>query len=191
VSEHAGHAIRAFFALPLGAEARAELTRRLAALRAEPWSREVRWVPSENLHVTLRFLGKCSPAQIETLIERVGSVASATRPFHCTLEETSAFGSPSRARVIIARVSAPEELVALAGRLDAEAVTEGVPAEPQRFRPHVTLGRVRRPPLRGLTLEGTPERCPISVGQVVLFRSELGQGGTRYTPLAKLPLGTP
>ena len=65
-------------------------------------------------------------------------------------------------------------------------VAAGLPAEKRRFRAHLTLGRVRdraRAGARRDRVRRTP--APLDVHEVVLFRSDLGRDGSRYTPLAR------
>ncbi len=160
----------------------------LVAFQDEPWSNRVRWVPAENLHVTLRFLGDVSPERIDGLVDRVRAVATETDPFSCTLDEVGAFPKPTRARVLIARISPAAALVDLAARVEAAVVAAGLAPEPRRFRPHVTLGRVRRPPLRVVTPAASLAPIRVAAAEVVLFQSDLGAGGAHYTPLARLPI---
>jgi 2'-5' RNA ligase len=80
-------------------------------------------------------------------------------------------------------------LLALAECVEAGVVAAGLAPAPRRFRAHLTLGRVRGrrlPPLE-LPALGAGE---IGVHEVVLFQSDLGRDGSRYTPLAKLPLSS-
>ncbi len=160
----------------------------LVAFQDEPWSNRVRWVPAENLHVTLRFLGDVSPERTDGLVDRVRAVATETDPFSCTLDEVGAVPKPTRARVLIARISPAAALVDLAARVEAAVVAAGLAPETRRFRPHVTLGRVRRPPLRGVTLSASLAPIRVAAAEVVLFQSDLGAGGAHYTPLARLPI---
>jgi 2'-5' RNA ligase len=81
------------------------------------------------------------------------------------------------------------ELLALAERVEVGVVAAGLEPSPRRFRAHLTLGRVRGRRLPPLDLSAR-SADPIDVHEVVLFRSNLGRDGSRYTPLAKLPLAS-
>jgi 2'-5' RNA ligase len=148
--------LRCFFALPLDDAARAELAGAVRALEPAPWSARVRWVPPENLHLTLSFLGAVAPA---------------------------------RARVVVAAIAPQPDLEALAEGVAQRLAPLGFAPETRAFRPHVTLGRARRAPLRGLRLDAPVAPCAVPVRDVVLYRSDTGPGGSRYRALARLPLG--
>jgi 2'-5' RNA ligase len=182
--------IRAFVAIDLDAPARraaAELQKRL---REEPRGDRVRWVRPEALHVTLRFLGQIEPQQVDALAGEVGREAAACAPFTLTLGAAHAFPNPRRARVVAVELGPPEPLAALAAAVERGAVAAGFEPEERPFRAHLTLGRLRDARAgRSLGLEDAPPldaACPVS--EVVLFRSHLGQGGSRYEPLARMPL---
>jgi 2'-5' RNA ligase len=82
---------------------------------------------------------------------------------------------------------------ALAAALGRGLAPLGHPPEDRPFHPHLTLGRVRdgRPP-RGLgeALGAATAGPPVAgiAGEVVLVRSHLAPGGSRYEPLARCPL---
>lgn len=77
----------------------------------------------------------------------------------------------------------------LARRVAAAASAAGFAPEPRRFRAHITLGRLRRPPPPKTTLENAWPFADLVVGDVVIYRSDLGPGGARYAELARHPLG--
>ncbi|HEM46883.1 MAG TPA: RNA 2',3'-cyclic phosphodiesterase, partial [Alphaproteobacteria bacterium] len=63
--------------------------------------------------------------------------------------------------------------------------------EPRRFRPHVTLGRVRgRLPADAAATDAL-DGMRLTLDVVVLFRSELRPEGARHTALARFPLAAP
>jgi 2'-5' RNA ligase len=180
--------LRAFFALDLDAGARtaaAELARRL---REGAGGEAVRWVRPEALHVTLRFLGNVAPARVAPLAERVGAEVAAVAPFELELGEAQLFPTPRRPRVVALALTPEAPLAALAAAVERGVVAAGCAAEERSFRAHLTLGRVaprgRPPATRGLRAQ---VRWPVR--EVVLFRSELSPSGSKYTPLARLPLG--
>ena len=181
--------IRAFFALPLGPHAREEIVRAIALLGREPWAPKVRWAPPENLHVTLRFLGDLGAETLETIRDAAERAAARTETFECRLSRVTAFPRPSRARVLVASLCDEPALAALAAGIDQIARASGLEADEHRFRPHATLGRVRRPPLRGARIEAPLSPCPFEATEVVLYRSRLSPDGARYEALASLPIG--
>lgn len=180
--------VRAFFAVDLDAAARSAAALLVQELRDGPGGDAVRWVRSEGLHVTLRFLGDVESAQVPPLARQVEACVAPLAPFVLTLGRASLFPSPRRPRVVALELAPPEPLAELAAAVERGVVEAGFEPEGRPFRAHLTLGRVRgrkAPATRGLAVpEGT--RCPVA--EVVLFRSELGRGGSKYTPLERMKL---
>jgi 2'-5' RNA ligase len=191
-------AIRAFFALELGGSARCRAVSLAAALASAPGGDDVRWVRGEALHVTLRFLGSTDPARVLELAHAVARETREVAPFSVALGAAEAFPS-RRPRVVALRLEPAAPLTALAAAVERGVVAAGFPPEQRAFRPHVTLGRARRDrrvrldaeTLRGVTASVTGSGDAWDVMETVLFRSELQPQGAHYTPLERVPLGTP
>lgn len=198
--------VRAFLAVELDDAARDVAQAIVAALRSqEPGGDVVRWVRPESLHVTLRFLGDVPLAPEEGRacvgdVERsVADEVASHAPFALRLAECIAIPSKSRARVIALDVTPHAPLEALAAAVERAVVALGFAPEGRAFRPHVTLGRVRRGADRVAVRslfghgEAPDRRDPFQVDQqveeAVLFRSDLASTGATYTPLARFALG--
>jgi 2'-5' RNA ligase len=182
--------LRLFWALEIGAAARARAAGVAAALREQPGGRDVRWVREESLHVTLRFLGATDPARVADLEREVDLATRGIAPFSASLAGALLFPSARRPRVVALALEPAAELGALAARVERGTVAAGFPAEPRAFRPHLTLGRARDSRGVRLAVTGsvTAHGDAWDVTETVLFRSDLAPGGARYTPLARVPL---
>lgn len=181
-------AVRSFVALPVDDGARAELLRARRALAWQPWGGGVRWVPGDRLHLTLQFLGELPLDRVEPVAVALATSAAGTGPIGLTLDRITAFPNPSRARVIVALLEAGDALAALVQRMRTSLASLGFPPEDRPFRPHVTLGRVRRPPLRGASLAAPLAPVHFEARELILFRSELGPRGARYEALRRVAL---
>jgi RNA 2',3'-cyclic 3'-phosphodiesterase len=174
--------LRLFVAVDLPGEVRRALVR-WAAQAAPP---EVRRVAEANVHLTLAFLGSRSPEEAEAVTELLPGLA-------CDVGELRTAGAlwlaPRRPAVLAVALAAAPGLSALQQTLVA-ALAEAIGYEPEhrRFRPHVTVGRVRRgarvrarelpaPPLMGFAAEA-----------LTLYRSWTGPGGSRYEALVRVSL---
>jgi 2'-5' RNA ligase len=184
-----GTAVRAFFAWELPEAAKAALGALAHELRARPDGDAVRWVRSESYHVTLRFLGNVETALLPALVAAVQAELAAAKPFAVVLGAPHAFPSAQKPRVVVVALEPEAALAALAERVEAGVVAAGLPAERRRFRAHLTLGRVRSRRLPAFDPQPL-EAGALGVHEVVLFRSDLHRDGSRYTPLARLPLPT-
>ena len=180
--------LRAFVALAVAKDARSALVQAADTLQREPWAKGVRWVRSEGLHLTLRFLGDTAFDAVPGLVDALGERLRRVEPFESALRGLSLFPSASRPRVVAALVKAEPALEELSAAVEEAVVAAGLPAQSRRFRAHITLGRFRRRGGRGLELTARLEEVPIAVTEVVLFRSTLGPGGARYSELGRAAL---
>jgi RNA 2',3'-cyclic 3'-phosphodiesterase len=176
---------RLFAALDLPAPARDALGAFGRAAADDDFA--LRAVRDDGLHVTLAFLGHRSLDDIDPAREAVRAVAAPVPDL--ALGEVL-WLSPRRPHVLTVEVVDPAgALVALQARV-VEALAEAVGFEPERrrFRPHVTVARVRHgaaPRRRGL-----PEAPSASFAgeALTLYRSWLGRGPARYEPLERVAL---
>jgi 2'-5' RNA ligase len=150
----------------------------------------VRRLDPESLHLTLCFLGEqpsSAVAQIAGVLTAVAELAACVEDLHVG---APAWLPPRRPRVLAVEVGeASGALLELHGALAHELV-EAIGWEPprERFRPHITLARMRPGSERARELPPTPA-LTFSPAAVTLLRSDLDQRGALYTPLASLPLG--
>lgn len=177
---------RLFVALPLPLRIREALSRSAGALLAD--ARGWRLVPPQNLHLTLRFLGETDPAIADRIGRQLGETVRSVRILRLRLDGWGTFPEGKRPRVAwCALAGEVDALAKLAERVEQWARLSGYPAETRPFRPHVTVARARSPrasmkmPLLSSAAGSQPD---FESGEVVLFRSHLGQGPPRYESLA-------
>jgi 2'-5' RNA ligase len=162
-----------------------------AAIR--PWRESfgtARWVPQENWHITLKFLGRTAAHLTPWVGDTVGAIAGAHPSATLRVRGLGAFPSSQRARVLWAGIDDPAgvltELVA-----DLETgLAEAFRPEMRRFHPHLTVARAE-PPLRlpEPYADTALESASFVVDRVVLFRSHLrGRGSPTYEPLRTFAL---
>ncbi len=177
--------LRAFLAVELSPAARRAVAELLVELRAAPGADRVRWVRPENLHVTLRFLGDVPRDRVPALAEGVRCEVAGLPPFALRL------GAPGwlSGRVFFLELLPAAPLVALAEAVERGVVAAGAEPEARPFRPHLTLGRLRRGGRPGVTSAVTAESDPFAVEEVVLFESRLLPGGAHYTARERMALG--
>lgn len=178
---------RLFVALELDTAAREALARwRSEVVDAVPGLRGVR---SEDLHVTLCFLGSRPEAEIEAIAGACGVVAG--EPV-----VDSAFGSAlwlpaRRPRVLAVALSDPEGALRRIQSVLSDALVAGgwYAPESRPFLAHVTVARAGRDArVRPVSLPAPPEDLAVRCSRVTLYRSQLGAGGARYSALASVNL---
>jgi len=184
--------LRAFIAIELSAEIQRELDRLSSTLRQRLKNTPVRWVPAANIHLTLKFLGNVSLANLDVLQNVLQIEAAHHAPFELHVAGLGAFPSPRRPRVIWVGVQAPAELSQLQRGLEEGVTRAGYAPEERGFTPHLTLGRVSRDANpaelqrigQALTETKVGELGAMQVQTVRLFRSDLLPSGAVYTCLS-------
>ncbi|MDQ7843625.1 MAG: RNA 2',3'-cyclic phosphodiesterase [Armatimonadota bacterium] len=162
--------------------------------RLEQAGARLRWVPPENLHFTLRFLGHISDAQLEAARQAVREGCAGVRRFRIVVSGVGAFPSLSRPQVVWVGVSdGAGELVDLARRVEEALSRHRFPKDPRGFSAHLTLARVKESALWGATsralaaLEGAVVGTQ-EVTSVRVVESLLRPQGPLYTPVEEVPL---
>jgi 2'-5' RNA ligase len=185
--------LRLFWALEIGAAARARAAAIAAALREQPGGGDVRWVREESLHVTLRFLGAVDAARVGDLEREVADATRGVARFAASLGGLVMFPSPRRPRDGRARARArPVRSARSRQRSNAASSQRASRPEARPFRAHLhARPRARAAPLRARhgrdRIRHSARRCLGRRGNV-LYRSDLAPTGSRYTPLARVPL---
>lgn len=150
---------------------------------------KAKWVPPENFHVTLKFLGPVWPRLVAWVEEACTRAAASVQPFELSLSGAGCFPRPQKATTLWAGASDQQlGTRTLVERLDQE-LGEEFPAEKRAFSPHLTVARSRPPLDLGERLEGVSLVSePWVVSDVVLFESHLGRPAPRYEVILRVPL---
>lgn len=187
--------MRIFVAIDVGDSVRAEAARvikvisdKIDAVKHPP---KVTWVKPAALHVTLRFIGEVTDAEVPALCERIAPPVSMA-PFEVEWRGVGAFPSPRHPRALWLGVVAGGSPL---GALEAEVsrrLAGTLDPESRPLLPHLTLGRIKMagagvdwPKL----LQSVEVRGARSVvDRITLYRSHLSQKGPHYTGLVSAPL---
>lgn len=188
--------LRTFIAIAIPPEIKQAISSQTASLQKES-GRAVRWVDTKNIHLTLKFLGEISSANLELLTQALRAECTQTAPLTVSVENLGCFPNPRRPRILWIGVVIPPELTRLQRQVEAIAARLGYPPEDKPFSPHLTIGRVREQAtaeeilaLRNLLERTTVARLgTFTVHEVHLYKSDLKPEGPIYTRLASLRLG--
>jgi 2'-5' RNA ligase len=151
---------------------------------------KARWVPRENMHVTLKFLGRTWPRLVDWVPARVEAAALDVSRFRARLRGVGSFPSAKRGRALWAAFEEADPIAGLAGEIEG-ALADEFPAEKRPFHPHLTVARSDPPLKLPVAYSATElESEEWEVDHVVLFRSHLGRPAPRYEPLARFSLGS-
>ena len=189
--------LRAFIAVEISQEVHKAIETETAPLRAALDKSLVRWAPTSNMHLTLKFLGDTSPANVEMLSQILSVEAGQHTTFEIQFKGLGVFPNPKLPRVIWIGIQAPDELTTLQRGIEAAAAKLGYPPEKRPFSPHLTIGRVKQNVNSGdmqkirTALEETKIGVlgTVPVNAVHLFKSDLKPTGAVYTRLHSALLG--
>ncbi len=137
----------------------------------------VRFIPPQNWHITLRFLGEAHPATVGAALDRATFAASVARlgPAVDVFAERS----------VVVPVAGVDELAA-----EVVEHTGQLGERPRtRFTGHLTLARVK-PKAPMPRILGAMFRAEFEVDEIALVRSTLDHDGARYETIGTWPVPT-
>ena len=171
-------------------------------LGAEAFAPEVRWVQSESLHITLRFIGERSVEDLPQIQKALATIESGTMPL--SFRGYGFFPSVTAPRVFWAGVESSPALPKLAEQVDSALSTLGISRETHAFTPHLTLARTgsgsprqrkedRDNPRFTKLQQKLSTMQPLDFGTMTaqeffLYESKLAPGGSQYRKISSFPL---
>jgi 2'-5' RNA ligase len=180
---------RSFFALPCGEDLSRKLADDFKFLKACPG---IKPTPSHEYHITLKFLGK-TPVDLlektaESLHQSIGQIPS----FSLKLNTTGTFPRGSHPKILwIGNRHIPLPLQQIVLQLNLFFKAYGYPREESRFRPHVTLARVKGEVTktcieRFICTEYQPK--VLEAKNIIWYESQLSSAGPEYIERMRIPL---
>ncbi len=149
---------------------------------------EHRTVPAEQVHMTLHFIGDVPTKQLDATIESVQRATAGISAFDLTVQRLITLGQRGSARLVAAETDRPPELLEIHRRLVTRLARSPRRNPADRFRPHLTLCRFKKPTKR-IALDSPPDAEPFRVQQVVLMKSTLRSDGAQHHEIISCALG--
>lgn len=188
--------IRAFIAIHADAATVAELERVQNNLERGLPSDGIRWAKSEQLHLTLQFLGYIVAERLPEFEKILSDACSQHGPFGLRAETLGCFPDKRKPRILWAGLNGDvEPLENLKRHLDEKLAAVGYVAEKRAFHPHITLARIDHLKIREIEQLG---RQLVSyeavrfgawrVEKIDLMRSILSPAGAKYSLLKSFGL---
>ena len=188
--------MRLFIALDIDDAIRERIARFLEGVRG--FAPDVRWVRSESLHVTLKFIGERPPEAVEEIKASLASIRGES--VEIRFRSYGFFPTEKAPRVLWVGIEAGPQLKALASAVDDAMFALGIPSEDHAFSPHLTLargGKSGTPKWRKgdgpnrkfkrlqerLGALPQPEFGTMTAREFFLYQSKLSPGGSQYTKL--------
>ncbi len=173
--------MRTFIAVEIPAGVRERVTTLIDEQRKK--ALPVKWVPFENLHITVKFLGEIDEEMKEKTAGVLQDVCQRHKRFSAGFSGIGCFPDHRRPRVVwIGIDTGAEHLSALAHDIEELLVPFGFKKE-KRFHPHLTIGRIKKPCRIDGILHTEFATEPFLAQRLTLFKSTLTPQGALYDSL--------
>ena|SRR5438876_7884776 len=186
--------MRLFVAIDLDDAAREAIADEQKRLQRELGrnDRSLRWVRTEQMHLTLVFIGSADDARAAVIIETMASDIPAA-PFTIVFARLGVFPPHGAPSVLWLGVSGGAREAVDVQRMVAERFERGGVARERRpYHPHLTLARWRTSKASDRQKVAAADRdeeiARVSAAFVTLYRSQLSSAGPSYTALARARL---
>ncbi|HJX91070.1 MAG TPA: RNA 2',3'-cyclic phosphodiesterase [Pyrinomonadaceae bacterium] len=186
---------RVFCAIELSSVVRSGIQKHVDFLRHAAPEVQASWSRIENIHLTIKFFGSVATDRVPLISTAASRTASSFHPFTISISKAGVFPRMSQPRVVWIGVDDRKAMLAeLQQRFELECSANGFEKETRSFSPHLTIARIRKPAGARALAEANQqlgfEPESLLVEELVVFRSELSSGGSKYTALSRHPLGS-
>ncbi|MBA2117003.1 RNA 2',3'-cyclic phosphodiesterase [Bremerella alba] len=188
-------ATRCFLAVRISSDVRRRAEKLMKKLSAA--ETDVKWVESENLHITTNFLGDVTGQDVVDISRKTIEIAAEHAPFELEMFGTGAFPDVDNPRTLwVGASTGAEQLISLQEDLTENLAAIGFPPDSRKkYHPHLTLGRLKRVGGKIDDLQALlAENAQLSIGQchvkeVCIFASKLDRTGPKFTLIGRGTLG--
>lgn len=181
--------IRVFLAISIAQTASPILYRQLLPLRPTLKKYNLRWIPQQNWHITVKFIGALPAGKTPFLAKELTAQLRQLPSFELELKTIDWFPNTVEP-IMLAAIPAPcEPLNRLASCLDKTLTHYGIPHNSKPFRAHLSLARHKG--AKDTTSQHLPASLSpvkIAVSQVELYQSRLEKQGVYYSKLVSFKL---
>lgn len=180
---------RLFIAIPIFDAARMQIVH---GILNDEYARKlpVNWTSYQNLHLTIQFLGDVEEKRIPDLRNIMNNLPGPDQPQYLEFERFGAFPNMKSPRVLLYHMKENEYLRKMHKELTGSLKKSGFAPDQKPFKPHLTLGRVRRNveipesamnTMTQIASGHAIEKSPVD--RICLFESLLRPNGPIYTVL--------
>lgn len=170
-----------------------KLIRTIQAVRSRLSMESIRWTSLSPAHITLSFLGDTTELQVSLITRLLKERLNGSGAFEIGINGAGFFGSTGEPRVLWIGVEMNEHLNGLHLAVKSAVTDAGMVADVKPFRPHITIGRVRRysgqAGIKNILSpfnEGILQKA--LVNEVVFYESVLKPEGAVYRPIEVIGL---
>ena len=143
----------------------------------------------------MKFLGEHGPEMVTSVRDALTGVARRFQPMRLEIGGVGAFPHLRTPRIFWVGIAGEPKLELLHHDLEVACEQLGHEVDARAFRPHITLGRVKREitpdevGALGTIAPTVRHRAAVEARSIDVMQSELSSAGPRYTVLEAVPLG--
>ncbi len=187
--------IRSFIAIPLPDKVKEVLREKITYLKNIIPNNSLKWVQVNNIHLTLKFLGNVTKADLQELVQKLKQEPSLER-FSLSIEKLSAFPSIYKPNIIWVGVSNNQNLIELSNRVDIISNSMIKDLDNKPFSAHLTIARTK-PGLQKEQFELIKQalfnnreipKVEFSIDYYCLYKSTLTPQGAIYSVIQEFGL---
>ncbi|MCR4280147.1 MAG: RNA 2',3'-cyclic phosphodiesterase [Candidatus Komeilibacteria bacterium] len=182
--------VRAFIGIPMPDEVQESIYREIWPLFS--FVRGCHWVPKQNLHLTMSFLGDITMAQVATVRQIMNDIVSTATDLTLQTVGVVFYPSSDRPQVIALEIRLSQELKELHHLLTAEIINKvGLEINATSFSPHITIARVKQNSYYNYfdKVATIPGKHRFKAPAVILYQSILNPGDSEFVPLHEIKIG--
>ena len=180
---------RVFIAIPIGA-----VIKPILPIIKSKFIRnyeKIKWIPLENIHLTLKFVGNISINYIPILIQSLKKDII-QNSFKLVIKSTGVFPSSHSPKVLWLGIKRGDKELKILYTQINKSLKVIIENDPKKiFTPHITIGKI---PNNFVKIDVLPflntvySPIELDVNSICLFESQLFQKGAKYRILNEFPL---
>ena len=180
---------RVFIGIPIGHKIKSILPSLKSTVHSS--TNIIKWIPPENIHLTLSFLGNISDKDIPNIVQSLENCIT-SKYFKIKIESTGVFPSANFPKILwIGIGKGADELTLLQKEIERSVRKFKEISKKEKFKPHITIARIRRSRLKIDVLpflNTVYSPIELDINSICLYESILLPKGAQYTVLTEFPL---
>lgn len=146
-----------------------------------------RWVKTDNLHITFKFIGEVPVERVKAIKESLIDILDTGINIDIMLNGIGVFPNLKQPKILYIKVDHNETLLDLNRDIEDRLYKIGIKRELKKFVPHITINRIKQAKLSNL-LEKIEKYEKRNFGrqevvQINVIESILNQEGATYIPI--------
>jgi 2'-5' RNA ligase len=154
---------------------------------------KIKWVQTENMHLTLKFLGKTHIDKVTKISIELSEIAENNEPFDLRIQGSGVFKDFFKPRILWVGVRDHKPFEKLKNDIENTMAELDFPIDYNRFKPHLTIARIKQINKRDefekfvLSYEHLLFQM-VKVEEIILYESILKPEGPTYVELEKFKI---